>query len=128
MSENTALPDLDPVEGTEDFDAFWDQLDRKGKVTTIMGERVTLPPAIPLQFELEAKRVQRSKKPEDIKRLVAILFGDGTLKRWSEKGMDQHQFMVLLAWAPRVIAGVPVTLAEVDAEVRAAVTGEPDPT
>lgn len=133
MSENTettALPDVE-TDGVEDFDAFWDSpAALTGKTTTIMGETITLPRAIPLQFELEAKRVKRSKRPSDIKRMVAILFGAESLDRWAEKGMDQHQFMVLLAWAPRVIAGQKITLAEVDAEVRSLSARQemPDPT
>lgn len=132
MSENesVALPDVDPTEGVEDFDAFWAGLDRKRKTTTIMGHAVTLPASIPLQFELEAKAVQRSKRTRDVKRLVGILFGEDALDRWAAAGMDQEQFMVLLAWAPRVIAGQNVSLAEVATEVRAALDsqGAPDPT
>lgn len=132
MSENTKTTDLPDVEtdGVEDFDAFWAGQDRKRKTTTIMGHTVTLPPSIPLQFELEAKAAQRSKRGRDVKRLVGILFGADALERWAADGMDLEQFMVLLAWAPRVIAGQRITLAEVAAEVRAALDtqGAPDPT
>lgn len=134
MSEDmTTTPDqLEDEQAVEDFDAFWTEhrAGRKPRVTTIMGEQVELPHSLPLRFELEAKRLQRSKRDRDVKRLVGILFGDGALDRWTEKGMDLEQFKVLLAWAPRAIAGQKLTLAEVAREVdRLEAEGEaPDPT
>lgn len=100
-------------ESTEDFDAFWNARKRRARTTTIMGEQVTLPAALPLQFTLEAQRLQRSKRDEDVRKLVGILFGEDRLEAWAEAGMDMEQFGVLLAWAPQVIAGRTVTLAEV---------------
>lgn len=106
-------------EGVEDFDAFWASRKRKDRATTIMGVATKLPPSLPLQFEMEAKRLSRSKRDKDVRKLVGILFGEDALAKWSERGMDLEQFMVLLAWAPRAIAGQPVTLAEVADEVAA---------
>ena len=63
-----------------------------------------------------------------MRKLVAILFGADQLERWAGKGMDLEQFQVLLAWAPRVIAGQPITLAEVRAELAKAQAGQADPT
>lgn len=117
MSETTDTPDADETGGVEDFDAFWSGRQRRARVTTIMGERITLPPSLPLQFEMEARRLQRSKRDTDVRKLVGILFGEDSLERWSKAGMDLEQFMVLLAWAPRAIEGDPVTLAEVADEV-----------
>lgn len=129
MSDET--PDPINHSGTEDFDAFWSSLEPRGKTTTIMGDTVTLPDSLPLQFEMEARRLHRSKREEDVTKLVTILFGEKATKRWARRGMTLHQLMVLLAWAPQVISGVDVTLADVDAQVRAATTeklSEPDPT
>lgn len=103
----------------EDFDAFWTTRKRKRRTTTIMGERVTLPASLPLQFELEARKRAKSTKDKDVRKLVAILFGEGALARWAERGMDLEQFSVLLAWAPQVIAGENVTLREVADELEA---------
>jgi len=114
----------DTPQGIEDFDAFWTARKRPTRTTTIMGETVTLPPSLPLQFELEARKVQRSKRNQDVQRLVGILFGQDALDRWSANGMDLEQFMVLLAWAPRAIAGQPVTLAEVADEIAKAMGGD----
>jgi hypothetical protein len=110
----------------EDFDAYWDQQDRQPHVTTIMGERVELPPSLPLQFELEARRMQRSRKDSDVRKLVAILFGEDMTERWAEKGMDAQQFELLLAWAPQVIAGEKVTLSQVREQLRQ-FAGDADP-
>lgn len=104
----------------EDFDAFWQGQARKPKTTRIAGQLVQLPPSLPLQFELEARKLQRSKSEKDVRKLLAILFGKDAMERFAEGGMDLEQFQVLLAWAPRVIAGQHVTLAEVAAEVAAA--------
>lgn len=125
-------PDVieDDEPGTEDFDAFWSARTRKRKATTIMGERVELPASLPLQFEMEARRLQRSKNEKDIRKLLSILFGDDVMNRWAEKGMDLEQLMVLLAWAPQVIVGKDVTLAQVADELAAqqAKAGGQDPT
>lgn len=100
-----------------DFDGFWSARDRKAKRLRIMGETIELPPSLPLQFELEARKLQRSKRDKDVRKLVGILFGADKLEAWAEKGLDLEQFQVLLAWAPRAIAGQAVTLAQVAAEV-----------
>lgn len=112
MSEHPEHVEHDE-DNLEDFDAFWSARDRKTKTTRIMGELVELPPALPLRFELEARKLEKSKRDKDVRRLVGILFGADKLDAWTERGMDMDQFAVLLAWAPQVIAGRDVTLAEV---------------
>jgi len=130
MSEQITTPDVDDV---EDFDAFWSTQNRKGRAVRIFGEVVTLPPALPLQFELEARKLQRSKRAEDVTKLVSILFGQGAYDSWVAAGLDIEQFQLLLAWAPRVVAGQKgadgntITLAEVKAEL-AEKDAEADPT
>lgn len=113
--------------GTEDFDAFWSSRDRKARQTNIMGHRVTLPAALPLQFEMEARRLQKSKNIDDIKRLVGILMGSDALDAWVSAGLDYEQFAVLLAWLPRVIVGEDITLAQVAAMLEDAEATTPDP-
>lgn len=120
--------DPTPVDdnGVEDFDAFWDGQDRPTKPVKIMGEVIHLPPAIPLEFELLAKRLEKRSDDKAVRRLVACLFGADTLDRWAEAGMDAEQFQVLLAWAPQRIAGGTMSLAEVAAKIAEA--NAPDPT
>lgn len=125
MSETTTPAPSD--DALEDFDAFWTAQDRKHPTVKIMGEVYTLPASLPLQFELEARRLQRSKRDQDVRKLVAILFGEDSMEKWAEAGMDIEQFQLLLAWAPRRIAGQNITMAEVAAEL-ADKDGEPDPT
>ena len=127
MSEHETPETTDEHAGVEDFDAFWAKRKRRVRQTTIMGETVTLPPSLPLQFEMEAKRLQRSKRDQDVRHLVGLLFGEDALGRWSKAGLDLEQFMVLLAWAPRAIAGDPVTLAEVADTVAAHMAGGDEP-
>lgn len=108
MSENPETPDTPdlPPEDVEDFDAFWSSLERTGKRVRIMGTTVTLAASLPLRFELEAKRLQRSREVRDIRHLLTLLgFPDDAMQQWTDKGMDLEQFQVLLAWAPAVIAG-----------------------
>lgn len=123
MSDNQQTPDapeVDDTEGVEDFDAFWSSRERKRKRVKIAGETIDLPPSLPLQFELEARALQRSKNQRDVTRLLGILgFPEDAMERWAAAGMDLEQFTVLLAWAPQVIAGKAITLAEAADQVAA---------
>lgn len=114
--------DPTPVDedGVEDFDAYWSSVERTGPRVRVAGVVIDLPPAIPLEFDLLAKRMAKSNSEVHIKRLLAILFGGATLEQWAEAGMDLEQFKVLLAWAPQRIAGSDVSVAEVAAKVKAA--------
>jgi len=133
MSET---PDVETTDdGTEDFDAFWSSQKRQGRSVRMFGEVITLPPALPLQFEMEARKLQRSKRNQDVTKLVSILFGQDAFERFAAAGMDIDQFRLLLAWAPRAIAGQkgedgqPITLSEVAAELAEKDDDtEPDPT
>ena len=129
MTENMEPLDATEVDADlEDFDAFWSSQNRQGKRVRIAGQVVTLPPSLPLQFELEARKLARSKSDKDVAKLLTILFGEDPTTKWAEAGMDLEQFQVLLAWAPRVIAGQNVTLAEVAEQVRKAQAAAEDPT
>lgn len=96
--------DLAEAEGrvaveSEDFDAFWRGVERKPTVLrNVFGVDVVLPPALPLRFEVEARRAQESSSEEDTRRMVGLLFGDDALDAWVAKGMDVDQFAVLLMW------------------------------
>jgi hypothetical protein len=91
-----------------------------------MGQSIELPASLPLQFEMEARRVERSRTEDDIKRLVGILAGPDALDGWIERGLDAEQFAVLLAWLPRVIVGQKVTLAEIADAIASAQDGDTD--
>lgn len=125
MSDETPN-DLPGLPGVEDFDAFWETETETEtpRTTRIMGDEVPLPRSLPLRFDMEARKLQRSKRPDDVRRLLGILVGPERIDTWAERGMDLEQFMVLLAWLPRVITGdQSVTLAQVRADVRAHLAG-----
>lgn len=89
----------DAAQASEDFDAFWSAQDRKAtSLRNVFGVDVTLPAALPLRFEVEARAAATSTDPEQTKRMVGILFGDDALERWTSAGMDLEQFAVLLLW------------------------------
>lgn len=128
MGDTDFRPDDDA--DLDDFDAFWESQDkRKRRGVKIGGEWYELPKALPLQFDLEARKLAKSRKDEDVTKLVSILFGQDSYERFAAAGMDIDQFRVLLAWAPRRIMGHNVTLAQVAAEVaeQDATEGDADP-
>lgn len=120
-AEQAEAIEYDPTpvdeDGVEDFDAFWTLQDRQGPRVRIAGQVVTLPPAVPLEFELLAKRMNKSTSEADMSRLLTILFGADQFEAWANAGMDLDQFKVLLAWAPQRIAGSDVSLAAVAAKI-----------
>lgn len=117
--ETPAVDESEDDDLFEDMDAFWDSQKRRSRSFKLRGRTYELPPAIPLQFELEARRLKRSKRTEDITKLVSILFGADSYELMAGDGVDIDQFRVLLAWAPRKLTGDPVTLEQVAAEVAA---------
>lgn len=133
-AKRAALEAADPIEydptpldsaGVEDFDAFWQSQERTGIPVRIRGEVVTLPPALPLQFELVARRKKNSKDPRDTEKLVGILFGEDALTKWAGAGMDSEEFAVLLAWATQRIGGGTMSMAEVAAKLQEAEGADP---
>jgi hypothetical protein len=96
-----ALAEAERIEAAqeEDFDAFWSGVGRKAtSLRNVFGVDVTLPAALPLRFEVEARAVADSQDPDNTKRMVGILFGEDALDRWTAAGMDIEQFAVLLLW------------------------------
>ena len=117
-AEQDAEPrDYDPTpvdaDGVEDFDAFWTSLDRKGVAIRVMGETIDLPPAMPLEVELLAKRLQRRSDARSVRRVLTALFGADRTEQWAEAGMDSEQFQVLLAYTMHRLGGGTKSMAEV---------------
>lgn len=111
------------ADGVEDFDAFWSSRERKRNAIRIQGEVVELPAALPMQFELEARRHAASTDETVVRRLVSLLFGADLVDKWAEGGMDAEQFRVLLAYVPARLSGADLTMAQV-ADQLAAAAGE----
>lgn len=122
--ENPEPVEYDPTpvdaDGVEDFDAFWSEQDaqRDRAQVRIRGEVVTLPAALPLQFDLLVRQNRRSKDPKVTERLVGILFGQGSLDKWRKAGMDAEEFAVLLSWATQRIGGGTMSMHEVAEKLR----------
>ena len=101
------------ADGIEDFDAFWQSQDREHITIRVMGENIDLPPAMPLEVELLAKRLQRKSDPRSVRRMITALFGEDRTTKWAEAGMDAEQFQVLLAYAMHRIGGGDRSMSEV---------------
>lgn len=115
-TEAVVPDDPDEEDNHTDFDAFWrKQVKKKTPPTvTILGDTVTLPRALPLQYQLEMTRQAKlPTKDQDPMRLVSILFDAQQVRKWARAGMDTDQFGVLLAWVPLKIQGSNMTLEEV---------------
>lgn len=100
-------------DGAEDFDAFWQAQDREHITIRVMGENIALPPAMPLEVELLAKRLQRRSDAKAVKRMLTALFGADRTEQWAEAGMDSEQFQVLLAYTMHRLQGGTKSMAEV---------------
>lgn len=102
---------LQPAE-VADFDEFWSAKQRKGLHFRIRGVDCELPPRMPVQFELEARRMENSTDGDDVKRLVGLLVGRKSLDRLLDAGLDEDEFSVLLLWATCNLKGKPMSISE----------------
>jgi ArsR family metal-binding transcriptional regulator len=86
-----------------DFDAFFGEEVDKGKreqqTVTVCGKRYILPDSLPLMFTLQATRVQESSSIDDVRKMLAPLFGRNALDDWAEGGMTDRQFRIVLIYA-----------------------------
>ncbi|MGY4990901.1 hypothetical protein [Streptomyces nigrescens] len=84
-----------------DFDAFFSENSepRFGAVLRLYKREYVLPTSLPLLFTLQMERVKDSDDPDDIRRLLASLFGPRALDEWAEHGMTDRQLGIVLVWA-----------------------------
>jgi len=94
------------ADGVEDFDGFWarQHAQRAGGASTrararVRGVIVTAPLDIPIAFELRSRQVQKSKDPDEVKALIALLTGPEVLERLIDAGIGGDELQVVLAWA-----------------------------
>ncbi|MYV48221.1 hypothetical protein [Streptomyces sp. SID2888] len=101
MTDETRPDDEQPTAGTADFDAFFaEQATTRARQTfTLYGREYTLPDSLPIMFTLQVERVQDSSDPEDVRKMLATLFGGNTLDVWAEHGMTNRQFGTVLIYA-----------------------------
>lgn len=88
-------------QATGDFDAFFaeESVTRPRQPLTLYGRTYLLPESLPLMFTLQMERVQHSSDPDDIRKMLATLFGGDVLDTWAEKGMTDRQLGVVLIWS-----------------------------
>jgi hypothetical protein len=84
-----------------DFDAFFAEQNqaRFGATLRLYGREYVLPTSLPLLFTLQMERVKDSADPDDIRRLLASLFGPKALDEWADHGMSDRQLGVVLLWS-----------------------------
>ncbi|MFB6846204.1 hypothetical protein ACFCXS_15265 [Streptomyces sp. NPDC056373] len=99
--------DLEGVREVADFDAFFaeqGEQEPEGVPLKLYGRTYTLPATLPALFTLQLHRVQHSARPEDIRRLLASLFGPDAVDHWTERGMSDRQLGIVLLWATANVA------------------------
>ncbi|MFE4205360.1 hypothetical protein ACFRSX_03445 [Streptomyces goshikiensis] len=84
-----------------DFDAFIveELATRPRERLTLYGKTYVLPESLPIMFTLLMTRVQDSQDPDDVAKLLAILFGGDVLNTWAEHGMTDRQLGILLIFS-----------------------------
>ncbi|MEU3097216.1 hypothetical protein ABZ690_21140 [Streptomyces sp. NPDC006967] len=91
------------AEQAGDFDAFFaeevDKGERPRQPLTVCGKTYILPDSLPLMFTLSAERVQQSSSVDDVRKMLAPLFGRSALDDWADGGMTDRQFRIVLVYA-----------------------------
>ena len=91
---------------------------------TIRGVEVRTPTDVPLAMEQRLKDLHDSEAEEDLRELIALLFGDDVLGRWIDAGMGALEFKSVLAWGMAHAAGTKVSFMEAFEMVRAEEAGQ----
>ncbi|MFK0108514.1 hypothetical protein [Streptomyces sp. NPDC091217] len=106
MSEHDLDLDLDEQQladaaGTADFDAFFaeESATRPRQTLTLFASTYTLPESLPLMFTLQMERVQHSSDADDVRKMLATLYGADVLDTWTEHGMTDRQLGVVLIYS-----------------------------
>ncbi|MEW1774673.1 hypothetical protein [Streptomyces sp. NPDC086777] len=87
--------------GAADFDAFFaeESATRPRQTLTLFGSTYTLPESLPLMFTLQMERVQHSSDADDVRKMLATLYGADVLDTWAEHGMTDRQLGVVLIYS-----------------------------
>ncbi|MGC0205224.1 hypothetical protein [Streptomyces levis] len=89
------------AEAAADFDAFFGEevAARPRQNVRVCGKTYTLPDSLPLMFTLQAERVQESSSVDDVRAMLAPLFGRDALDDWAAAGMTDRRFRIVLIYA-----------------------------
>jgi hypothetical protein len=119
------------LEREDDFLAFWRDHRAKDAPETrrILGVDVIVPTDLPLGIEDIATELQNSQDPDDIGRLVALIFGADIYGQWKSAGVSMPMLQVLFAWGMSNGAGKAISFEEAaalvaDAEAKQAAEGK----
>lgn len=89
----------------ESWDAFWEEIRRKEeaerggpKTEIIRGVMVLVPHDLPIRFDRRLDQLKGSSSDEDLKALLADLFGADVLDAWIDAGMTPMELRVVLMW------------------------------
>jgi len=104
-------PARKPAAGHESWDAFWAQA-LGGRTEVIRGVEVPVPNDMPLAMEKRIEELSESEAEEDLRELIAMLFGADVLGAWVENGMGVLEFQTVLAWGMAQAGGRDMSFAE----------------
>ncbi|GAA1977420.1 hypothetical protein [Kitasatospora viridis] len=65
----------------------------------LYGRTYTLPARTPLMFALLVERYEQDTSLDALRTVLTPVFGPDALDHWIERGIDEHQLAVVLAWA-----------------------------
>lgn len=113
------MTDLERDDREDDFLAFWrdHRAQQSPETRRILGVDVVVPTDLPLGIEDIATELQSSKDPNDIGRLVALIFGADIYSQWKSAGVSMPMLQVLFAWGMSNGAGKQVSFEEAAALV-----------
>ncbi|MFI0897755.1 hypothetical protein [Streptomyces sp. NPDC020983] len=106
---------------TSSWDAFWAEVNADAGATEVI-RRVTVrvPNDLPLGFQQRVNELRDSTADEDVRELVALVFGEGVLDQWIANDMGSREFKVVLAWGVANGTGQPLSFREAYERVVAA--------
>ncbi|MET9253748.1 hypothetical protein [Streptomyces sp. NPDC003717] len=92
---------LDTAGDPADFDAFFaeESATRPRQAVTLYGTAYRLPESLPLLFTLQMERVQHSSSADDVRKMLATLYGGDVLDTWADHGMTDRQLGVVLIYS-----------------------------
>ncbi|WP_327368722.1 hypothetical protein [Streptomyces sp. NBC_01217] len=99
--------EAEQLDDVADFDAFFAEQaepERKGLPLRMYGRTYHLPPSLPLLFTLQLDRLKSSARPEDIRNLLASLFGPDAVEHWTDARMSDRRLGIVLKWATANVA------------------------
>lgn len=102
-----------PGEEPRSWDEFWAATTAKQRRTEVIrGLEVDVPYDLPLDFRARMEELSDSDDEDDVRELVAELYGPDALDAWTQAGMGSVEFQVILAWGVAQGEGLDISFAE----------------